>query len=134
MIVFTVAWNPTYLPVKLFFNCFKKYYVFSFLPANPLHIIKRSFFLTLPKSIQKNLRFIMCSEVKQVSNISILFQKQSMGHGGHFKFLRIFQCHILKKCFRTAVEAFKVWASKGNPTGRKFSKYVLRAKKVKKTF
>ena len=70
--------------------------------------------------------------LKQVSNISILFQKQSMGHVGHFKFLKIFHCHLLKKCFKTAVEALKVWASKGNPAGRKCSKCVLMVKKSKK--
>ena len=68
--------------------------------------------------------------LKQVLNISILFQKESMGHVGHFQFLRIFQCYLLKKCFRKAVEAFEVWASKGNPAGKKFSKCVLRSKKV----
>ena len=36
-----------------------------------------------------------------------------MGHEGHFQFLRISQCHLLKKCFKKAVKAFKVWASKG---------------------
>ena len=61
-----------------------------------------------------------------------MFQNQSMGHVGRFKFLKIFHCHLLKKCFRTAVEAFKVWASKGNPAGRKFSKCVLRAKRSQK--
>ena len=55
--------------------------------------------------------------LKQVSNISILFQKQSMGHEGHFKFLKIFHCHVLKKSFKTALEAFKVWASKGITAG-----------------
>ena len=51
-----------------------------------------------------------------------------MGHVGHFQFLRIFQCHLLKKCFKKAVEAFKVWASKGITAERKFSKCVLEAK------
>ena len=55
--------------------------------------------------------------LKQVSNISILFQKQSMGHVGHFQFLKIFHYHLLKKCFKKAVEAFKVWASRGITTG-----------------
>ena len=55
-----------------------------------------------------------------------------MGHGGHFKFLKIFHCHLLKKCFKKAVEAFKVWASKGITAGRKFSKCVLRAKRSQK--
>ena len=51
--------------------------------------------------------------LKQVLNISILFQKQSMGHVGHFKFLKIFHYHLLKKCFKKALEAFEVWVSKG---------------------
>ena len=51
-----------------------------------------------------------------------------MGHVGHFKFLKIFHYHLLKKCFRTAAEAFKVWASKGIAAGRKFSKCVLEPK------
>ena len=55
-----------------------------------------------------------------------------MGHVGHFKFFKIFHCHLLKKCFRKAVEAFKVWASKGNTAGKKFSKCVLRAKRSQK--
>ena len=55
--------------------------------------------------------------LKQVLNISILFQKESIGHVGHFQFLRIFQCYLLKKCLKTAVEAFKVWASKGITAG-----------------
>ena len=58
----------------------------------------------------------------------ILFQNESMGHPAHFKFLRIFHCQLLKKCFRKAVEAFKVWASKGITAGRKFSKCVLESK------
>ena len=51
-----------------------------------------------------------------------------MGHVGHFKFLKIFHCQFLKKCFKKALEAFKVWASKGITAGRKFSKCVLEAK------
>ena len=51
-----------------------------------------------------------------------------MGYVGHFKFLRIFHCHLLKKCVRKAVEAFKVWASKAITAARKFSKCVLEAK------
>ena len=70
--------------------------------------------------------------LKQVTNISILFLKQSMGHVGHFQFLRIFHCHLLKKCFKKAVEAFKVWASKGITAGKNFSKCVLRSKRAKK--
>ena len=34
----------------------------------------------------------------------------------------------MKKCFKKAVEAFKVWASKGITAERKFSKCVLEAK------
>ena len=55
-----------------------------------------------------------------------------MGHVGHFQFLRIFQCYLLKKCFRKAVEAFEVWASKGITAERKFSKCVLGAKRAQK--
>ena len=55
-----------------------------------------------------------------------------MGHVGHFHFLRIFQCHLWKKCFKKAVEAFKVWASKGITAERKFLKCVLRAKNAQK--
>ena len=47
---------------------------------------------------------------------------------GHVVILRIFHCHLLKKCFKKAVEAFEVWASKGITAGRKFSKCVLEAK------
>ena len=83
-----------------------------------------------------------------------MFQKESIGHVGHFQFLtfssptgnrspgigyrsrmkrlRIFQCHLLEKCLEKAVEAFKVWASKGITTERKFSKWVLRAKRAQK--
>ena len=64
--------------------------------------------------------------------MSILFQKQNMGHVGHFKFLKIFHCQLLKKCFKKAVEAFKVWASKGITAERNFSECVLRAKKSQK--
>ena len=51
-----------------------------------------------------------------------------MGHVGHCKFLNIFHCHLLKMCFKKAVEAFKLWASKGITTGRNLSKCVLEAK------
>ena len=51
-----------------------------------------------------------------------------MGHVGHFKFLKICDCHRLKKCFKKALEVFKVWASKGITAGRKFSKCVWEAK------
>ena len=51
-----------------------------------------------------------------------------MGHVGHFKFLKIFHYHLLKKCFRTAAKAFKVWAYKGIAAGRKISKCVLEPK------
>ena len=40
--------------------------------------------------------------------------------------------HLQKNCFKKAVEAFKVWASKGNTAGKKFSKCVLRAKRSQK--
>ena len=60
--------------------------------------------------------------------ISILFQKESMGHGGHFKILKIFHYHLLKKCFKKAVEALKVWASKGITAAWKFSKCFLEPK------
>ena len=55
-----------------------------------------------------------------------------MGHVGDFKFLKIFHCHLLKKCFKKAVEAFKVWTSKGITAGRKFLNCVLRAKRAQK--
>ena len=51
-----------------------------------------------------------------------------MGHVGHFKFLMIFHCHLLKKCFKKALAAFKVWASEGITAERKFSKCILEAK------
>ena len=35
-------------------------------------------------------------------------------------------------CFKKAVEAFKLWASKGIIAGRKFSKFVLEAKTSQK--
>ena len=34
--------------------------------------------------------------LKQFTNISVLFQKQSMRHVWHFKFLRIFHCNLWK--------------------------------------
>ena len=43
-----------------------------------------------------------------------------MGHVGHFEFLKIFHCQFLKKCLKKAVEAFKVWASKGITAGKNF--------------
>ena len=46
----------------------------------------------------------------------------------HFKFLKNFHCQFLKKCFKKALEAFKVLASEGITAGRKFSKCVLEAK------
>ena len=55
-----------------------------------------------------------------------------MGHVGHFKFLKIFHCQFLKKCLEKAVEAFKVWASKGITAERNVSECVLRAKKSQK--
>ena len=51
-----------------------------------------------------------------------------MGHVGHFKFLKIFYYHLFKKCLKKAVEAFKVWASRGFTAARKFSKCVLESK------
>ena len=68
--------------------------------------------------------------LKQVTNISILFQKESMGHVGHFKFLKIFHCQLLKKCFKKAVEAFKVWASKGITATENFQNAFWRLKQV----
>ena len=55
-----------------------------------------------------------------------------MGHVEHFKFLKIFHYHLLKKCLKTAVEAFKAWASKGNPVERKYSNAVCEAKTSQK--
>ena len=52
-----------------------------------------------------------------------------MGHEGHFELLKIFHYHLLKKCFKKAIEAFKVWASKGITAERKFSKCILEPKK-----
>ena len=52
-----------------------------------------------------------------------------MMYAGRFKFLKIFHHDDFEKCFSKAVEAFKVWASRGIPAGRKFSKCVLRSKK-----
>ena len=70
------------------------------------------------KGITAGRKFSKCVlEARKVSNISILFQKQSMGHVGHFHFLKIFHCQFLKKCFKKALEAFKVWASKGITAG-----------------
>ena len=40
---------------------------------------------------------------------------------------------ILEKCLEKAVEAFKVWASRGITAERKFSKWVLRAKRAQKS-
>ena len=51
-----------------------------------------------------------------------------MGHLGHFQFLKVFHCQFLKKCFKKAVEAFKVWASKEITAGQEFSKSALEAK------
>ena len=51
-----------------------------------------------------------------------------MGHVARFQFLRIFQCHLLEKCLEKAVEAFKVWASRGITAERKFSKCILEPK------
>ena len=55
-----------------------------------------------------------------------------MMYAGRFKFLKIFHHDDFEKCLSKAVEAFKVWASKGITAGKKFSKYVLRSKIAKK--
>ena len=111
---------------------------FKFLKIFQCHLLKKCF-----KNALEDLKFGLLKEVlqaenfwnafwtlKQFLNISILFQKESMGHVGHLKFLKIFHYHLLKKCFKKAVEAFKVWASKGITAGWKFSKCILKAKKV----
>ena len=51
-----------------------------------------------------------------------------MMYAGRFKFLKIFHHHDFEKSLSKAVEAFKVWASKGITAGRKFSKCVLEPK------
>ena len=50
-------------------------------------------------------------------------------YAGRFKFLKIFHHDDFEKSLSKAVEAFKVWASRAIPAGRKFSKGVLRSKK-----
>ena len=52
-----------------------------------------------------------------------------MVYAERFKFLKIFHHHDFEKSLNKAVEAFKVWASRRIPAGRKFSKRVLRSKK-----
>ena len=52
-----------------------------------------------------------------------------MVYAGRFEFLNIFHHDDFEKSLSKAVEAFKVWASRGIPAGRKFSKCVLRSKK-----
>ena len=94
---------------------------FKFLKIFHYHLLKKCFKKAVEvfkvwasKGITAGRKFSKCVwSLNLVTNISVLFQKQSMGHVGHFEFLRIFQCHLLKKCFKKAVEAFKVWASKG---------------------
>ena len=44
---------------------------------------------------------------------------------GRFQFLNIFHNHNFEKSLGKAVEAFKVWASRGIPAGWKFSKCVF---------
>ena len=46
-------------------------------------------------------------------------------YAGRFKFLKTFHHHDFEKSLSMAVEAFKVWASRGIPTGWEFSKCVL---------
>ena len=55
-----------------------------------------------------------------------------MMYVGRFKFLKIFQHHDFEKLLSKAVEAFKVWASKGITAERNVSECVLRAKKSQK--
>ena len=55
-----------------------------------------------------------------------------MMYAGRFKFLKIFHHHDFEKSLKKAVEAFKVWLSRGIPAVRKFSKCVLRAKRSQK--
>ena len=82
----------------------------------------KAFKVWASKGITAGRKFSKCVWwLKQVTNIPVLFQNQSMRYVWHFKFLKIFHCHLLKKCFKKAVEAFKVWTSKGITAGRKFS-------------
>ena len=55
-----------------------------------------------------------------------------MMYAGRFKFLKIFHHDDFEKLLSKTVEAFKVWACKGITAGRKFSKFVLRAKRSQK--
>ena len=48
-----------------------------------------------------------------------------MMYAGRFKFLKIFHHHDFEKSLSKAVEAFKVWASRAIPAGRKFSTCVF---------
>ena len=48
-----------------------------------------------------------------------------MVYAERFTFLKIFHHHDFEKSLRKAVEAFKVWASRGIPAGRKFSTCVF---------
>ena len=48
-----------------------------------------------------------------------------MVYAERFKFLKIFHHDDFEKCLSKAVEAFKVWASRGIPAGWEFSKCVF---------
>ena len=59
-----------------------------------------SFKLLSLKNIPGAWKFSKCIyESDMVKNISILFQKESIGHHGHFKFLKIQHHHVLEKSF-----------------------------------
>ena len=49
-------------------------------------------------------------------------------YAGRFKFLKIFHHDDFEKSLNKAVEAFKVWASRGITAERKFSKCILEPK------
>ena len=53
-------------------------------------------------------------------------------YAGRFKFLKIFHHDDFEKSLSKAVEAFKVWASRRIPAGRKFSTCVFGPKKAVK--
>ena len=52
-----------------------------------------------------------------------------MVYAERFKFLKIFHHHDFEKSLNKAVEASKVWASRGIPAARKFSTSVFGPKK-----
>ena len=52
-----------------------------------------------------------------------------MMYDGRFNFLKIFHHHDFEKSLSKVVEAFKVWASRRIPAGRKFSTCVFGPKK-----